>query len=205
MERHRGRYHPSSRNKRSVWSIATQPYPEAHFATYAMALVQPCIQADTSERGCCPACGAPWQRVAMKTSVDPIDYKGKWKRGRCAIERPEDVGQCACSSAGRRRPRQSFSTSKNCRLERICTHGRDPVPGAVLDPFCGSGTTGVAALRLGRRFLGAALLLGGYRFGALVIDAVRFVPQSRPRLFIVAVRKDKRIPERLVRDVGKPL
>lgn len=30
-----------------------------------------------------------------------------------------------------------------------------------------------------------------YRFGALVIDAVHFVPQSRPRLFIVAVRGDQ--------------
>jgi DNA (cytosine-5)-methyltransferase 1 len=37
-----------------------------------------------------------------------------------------------------------------------------------------------------------------YRFGAVVIDAVRFVPQSRPRLFIVAVRDDLRIPEGLV-------
>jgi DNA (cytosine-5)-methyltransferase 1 len=36
---------------------------------------------------------------------------------------------------------------------------------------------------------------GGYRFGAVVMDAVRFVPQSRPRLFIVAVREDLTIPE----------
>ncbi len=36
-----------------------------------------------------------------------------------------------------------------------------------------------------------------YRFGALVIDAVHFVPQSRPRLFIVAVRDDKDIPTEL--------
>src|SRR5688572_5622762 len=35
--------------------------------------------------------------------------------------------------------------------------------------------------------IGAALAAGGYRFGGLVIDAVRFVPQSRPRLFIIAV------------------
>ena len=32
-----------------------------------------------------------------------------------------------------------------------------------------------------------SLRQNGYRFGAMVIDAVHFVPQSRPRLFIVAV------------------
>jgi len=46
--------------------------------------------------------------------------------------------------------------------------------------------------------IGSALAEGGYRFGALVIDAVRFVPQSRPRLFVVAVREERKIPERLV-------
>lgn len=35
--------------------------------------------------------------------------------------------------------------------------------------------------------IGAALAGAGYRFGALVIDAVRFLPQSRPRVFVVAV------------------
>ncbi|HXW20728.1 MAG TPA: DNA cytosine methyltransferase [Roseiarcus sp.] len=30
----------------------------------------------------------------------------------------------------------------------------------------------------------------GYRFGALTIDAVHFLPQSRPRLFVLAVRRD---------------
>jgi DNA modification methylase len=33
------------RNKRSVWHIATQPYPDAHFATYPEALIKPCILA----------------------------------------------------------------------------------------------------------------------------------------------------------------
>lgn len=32
-------------NKRSVWTIATQPYPDAHFATFPEALVEPCILA----------------------------------------------------------------------------------------------------------------------------------------------------------------
>ena len=39
-----------------------------------------------------------------------------------------------------------------------------------------------------------ALERGGYRFGAVVIDAALFVPQSRPRLFIVAVRNDLDLP-----------
>lgn len=34
----------------------------------------------------------------------------------------------------------------------------------------------------------------GYRFGALTLDAVHFTPQSRPRLFVVAVDRDHAIP-----------
>jgi len=33
----------AGRNKRSVWTIATQPYKEAHFATFPRALIEPCI------------------------------------------------------------------------------------------------------------------------------------------------------------------
>jgi DNA (cytosine-5)-methyltransferase 1 len=39
-----------------------------------------------------------------------------------------------------------------------------------------------------------------YRFGALVMDAVHFVPQSRPRLFIVAVKSDTHFPGLLCED-----
>lgn len=46
--------------------------------------------------------------------------------------------------------------------------------------------------------IATALVRAGYRFGALVIDAVHFVPQSRPRLFIVAVREDVVVPGSLV-------
>ena len=34
-----------SRNKRSVWTVATQPYSEAHFATFPPDLIEPCILA----------------------------------------------------------------------------------------------------------------------------------------------------------------
>ena len=39
------------RNKRSVWSVVTQPYSEAHFATYPPELIKPCILAGCPEGG----------------------------------------------------------------------------------------------------------------------------------------------------------
>ena len=39
------------RNKRSVWEIATAPYPAAHFATFPPALVEPCVKAGCPEDG----------------------------------------------------------------------------------------------------------------------------------------------------------
>ena len=35
------------RNRRSVWSINTQAYPEAHFATFPTKLIEPCILASS--------------------------------------------------------------------------------------------------------------------------------------------------------------
>ncbi len=40
-----------TRNKRSVWSVATQPFSEAHFATFPPALIEPCILAGCPEGG----------------------------------------------------------------------------------------------------------------------------------------------------------
>jgi site-specific DNA-methyltransferase (adenine-specific) len=41
----------SSRNKRTVWTIPTAPFPEAHFATFPPALVEPCILAGCPKGG----------------------------------------------------------------------------------------------------------------------------------------------------------
>ncbi|NTV62303.1 MAG: DNA cytosine methyltransferase [Oscillochloris sp.] len=40
--------------------------------------------------------------------------------------------------------------------------------------------------------------LAGYRFGALVIDAALFVPQSRPRLFMIGIHSDLPIPANVI-------
>lgn len=39
---------PNGRNSRTVWDVNTQPYPEAHFATFPPALVEPCLSAGST-------------------------------------------------------------------------------------------------------------------------------------------------------------
>jgi len=58
---------PSGRNKRTVWTVPTKPFKEAHFATFPEKLVEPCILAGTSEKGYCPACGKAWIRQVEKS------------------------------------------------------------------------------------------------------------------------------------------
>ena len=52
------------KNKRTVWSVSTKPYPGAHFAVWPPELVTPMVKAGTSEHGVCGVCAAPWKRVA---------------------------------------------------------------------------------------------------------------------------------------------
>ena len=37
------------RNKRSVWTVATQPFPGAHFAVFPPKLIEPCVLAGSAE------------------------------------------------------------------------------------------------------------------------------------------------------------
>jgi DNA (cytosine-5)-methyltransferase 1 len=65
----------------------------------------------------------------------------------------------------------------------------------VLENVCGT-----LSSHGGRDFsaLASAIAREKYRFGAVVIDALRFVPQSRPRLFIICVQDGTTLPARLV-------
>jgi DNA modification methylase len=60
-------YAHAGRNLRSVWTVATQPYPGAHFATFPEALVEPCVKA-----------GSPYDGVIL----DP--FAGSGTTGRVA-------------------------------------------------------------------------------------------------------------------------
>jgi len=48
--------------------------------------------------------------------------------------------------------------------------------------------------------IASALSGSGYRFGTVVINAALFVPQSRPRVFFIAIHKNEKIPKPLVDD-----
>ncbi len=48
---HDGFNHPDGRNKRSVWTIPTKPFPGAHFAVFPPKLIEPCILAGCPEGG----------------------------------------------------------------------------------------------------------------------------------------------------------
>lgn len=60
---------PSLRNRRSVWTITTVGFPDAHFATFPEKLVEPCIMAGSSEKGACGECGAPLMRIVKKPDM----------------------------------------------------------------------------------------------------------------------------------------
>jgi DNA (cytosine-5)-methyltransferase 1 len=55
------------------------------------------------------------------------------------------------------------------------------------------------------RVLLETLTESGYRVGPMVINAIHFIPQSRPRLFIIGVKDDYPIPAELIHEWPTPL
>ena len=134
----------AGRNRRTVWSIPTQPFRGAHFATYPEALVKPCILAGTSEKGACVECGAPWRRVVSKEAASKPTYKAS-------------AGEELTKGRNRNVTRMGdgYDAITTLGWEPTCEHkGAGVKPCLVLDPFCGSGTTGAVALKNGCSFVG---------------------------------------------------
>ena len=127
-----------TRNRRTVWNIATSPYSGAHFATFPPKLVQPMILAGTSARGVCPACGSQWERVVEREKVHISDS-------------PRNSGNSDRNDSedGRTTTTTTTGWQPNCECPPA-----DPIPATVLDPFNGSGTSGTVALDLGRAYIG---------------------------------------------------
>ena len=133
--------HNSGANRRSVWSdISPEPYGGAHFATFPSDLPRICIQASTSEAGCCSECGAQWARV-----VETKAY-GDWEdRSRPRMDEGRNSG------GNGQKAWDAYVPPETLGWRPTCGHDAPAVPATVLDCFGGTGTTALAAQRLGRR------------------------------------------------------
>ena len=79
----------ATRNIRTVWTIPTRSFPGSHFATFPPALVEPCVKAGTSERGCCPQCGKQWERVVEREKHPSRDMEAQREQARASTGRTD--------------------------------------------------------------------------------------------------------------------
>jgi DNA modification methylase len=159
-----------TRNRRTVWTVASEPFPGLHFATYPTKLIEPCIKAGSSERGCCPECGAPWRRMVERSKAFA---SGSGRSGN-AIVGKQDLAAVETNSTPDIRMGPVVE-SRTTGWEPTCDHGLASVPCRVLDPFSGSGTTAGVACRLGRDAVGIEL---NPKYAAMSED--RIAAMTRP-------------------------
>ena len=129
------------RNARTVWTIPTESFSGAHYATFPQALVERCIKAGTSEAGCCAACGAPWVRE--------VEHAGEW-RAQHGRQGKHDGTVYRRNPGGGLKGPCTTTTYTLKDFAPSCACNAPARPCLVLDPFAGSGTVGLVARALGR-------------------------------------------------------
>ncbi len=119
-----------------VWCIPPQPCRDSHFATFPELLVELCLLPGTSERGCCPVCGAPWTRILEPSEEYKKRLGRDWLRKN---EHPEEEVLTKGMSQEKTIPK-AYADYVTVGWRPTCTCGHEEtIPCTVLDPFGGSG------------------------------------------------------------------
>lgn len=133
------------RNRRSVWLINTQGSKNMHFAAFPEKLVETCISAGTSEKGCCATCGSPAERIIERD------------RQATRPAKESKIFGTTEEQHGCRDLERHVTTITTKEWKTSCKCNADLIPCRVLDPFAGSGTVGAVCKKMDRSFVGTEL------------------------------------------------
>jgi len=169
----------------------------AHFASWPPKLAERMIRLGSSERGRCRECKTPWKRVVEKTARGWMDREHK------DHERLEGgAGQRKGGFDSGGHPIGVDIVTTGWTPSCSCAAGTATEPCVVLDPFLGSGTTGIVAERLGRRWVGCDLSADYCRIAAARVTRDRgekrggkVLAPRKPTLFEFADRKGQHMEE----------
>jgi DNA modification methylase len=129
-----------TRNKRSVWTVNTKPYKEAHFAVFPTDLIEPCVLAGSSAK-ICSGCGKSYRREMVTTDVPDRIVRDHMvgvipKRDKPSRMNSKDMLPLTKEDNG-------FVKQCNCDTDHT-------EQDRIIDPFGGSGTTALVADRHNR-------------------------------------------------------
>ena len=152
----------AGRNLRSVWTIPTHGFSEAHFATFPPKLIEPMIKAGTSEGGVCVECGSQFERVSDRIPSNWQERKGngaglgvsmlQGHRQKHGKGMSHDLDPVSLTTLGFRPTCTHYDHLEHDRTNDnwIAPLNWPTSKAIVLDPFGGAGTTQLVATRLGR-------------------------------------------------------
>jgi len=138
---------PEGKNPGDFLEITTQPFPEAHFAVFPEALCEKPIKAGCPEQ-VCKRCGKARERVSKPKFTN---HNGKTETS--YNKKTMSAGRLALLRQKARESGREYINERTYLGWTFCNCNAGVEPGVALDPFCGAGTVGVMAKKLGRNFI----------------------------------------------------
>lgn len=144
----------NGKNPGDVWSIATRCFRGAHFAVFPEPLVEIPVKAGCPKE-VCAKCGKARREVHSRPP-NPNAFNLTLRD--LQFGRVKASGRTASAEEVRKYDEERYtSRARQVVVAPGCGCEADFLPGIVLDPFMGSGTTAVVAQRLQRDYVGFEL------------------------------------------------